>query len=73
MTMSVAGQLLRHLGRAIEVVCLLALLAVYRGQWEFWKKHGIDPSITLTLCFGLGIIIWATGTYLMVRAKKQPR
>ncbi|GAC1466462.1 MAG: hypothetical protein NVSMB9_07060 [Isosphaeraceae bacterium] len=57
---------IRRLGLLIEVVCMLGLLSVRRGNnLEFWLRNRVDPSIVLSFGLGMGLLIWAGGTVAM--------
>lgn len=66
------GQTLRRTGLAIEALCMIGLLSVARGRTEFWARIGADPSVVLAAGIGVGFLIWATGTYAILRARRKP-
>ena len=67
----ITGQILRRVGLVIEVLCMLGLLSVMRGRVDFWQKHGIDPSIALTIGLGCGFVVWSIGTYILVKGRRD--
>ena len=50
---------------------MLGMLATHRGQVPFWKEYGLDPNIILPMVFGVGVLLWLTGTLAIRRARKQ--
>ena len=67
------GQTYRRLGLMIEVVCMLGLLSVARGNTGFWIGVGLDPSLVLACGLALGFAFWAFGTYLILKDRQTKR
>jgi hypothetical protein len=69
---AVSGQFTRRIGLALELLCMLGLLAVMRGKVEPWRRLGLDPSIVLSCGLGIGFCLWLWGTVTIIRARKRP-
>ncbi len=50
---------------------MLLMLATHRGQVPFWKQSGLDPNVILPIVFGVGVLLWFTGTLAIRKARRQ--
>jgi hypothetical protein len=65
-----AGPILRRVGLLIEMVCLLAFLALGDERRVF---AGITLRHLLIAGVALGFVLWAVGLALLLRAARQAR
>jgi hypothetical protein len=68
-----AGQTLRLLGLLVEAASVLAILAVRRGNVDFWARTGLDPSVVLTATFVAGLGMWMAGWLIVRRERLRAR
>ena len=50
---------------------MLLMLGTQRGQVTFWQTYSLNPNIVLPLCFGIGILLWITGTLAIYKDRTQ--
>ena len=65
------GQALRRLGLIVEAASVVGVLAVRRGDVDFWQKANLDPGVVLPSAFVLGLVLWAAGTETIRRARRR--
>ena len=66
-----SGRTFRRAGLLFEAVSMLLMLATHRGQVPFWKQSGLDPNVILPIVFGVGVLLWFTGTLAIRKARRQ--
>ena len=63
------GQILRYVGLLLEALCVLGLLSVRGGRFDFLKRSGMDPSTVLMIGLALGFGLWVVGTFVIQRER----
>jgi len=65
------GQFFRRVGLVLEVASMLLMLATHRGNVSLWERTGLDPNIVLPVLFGVGVLVWMTGTLALRKKRKE--
>jgi hypothetical protein len=64
------GQILRLIGLAIEVPCVLALFSFKQGKFGDWSASKFSLEQILMIGVGIGFLVWFAGT---IRGWMSPR
>jgi hypothetical protein len=64
------GQILRLIGLAIEVPCVLALFSYKQGKFGDWSESKVSLEQILVVGVGIGFLFWFAGA---IRGWMSPR